>query len=399
LNAAEIQAMEDAHGAKVYAKKPVVIVRGSGALVYDLEGNEYVDCAGGYGTCIVGHTHPKVVAAISEQAAKLISCHGSTYNDARARLFSKLLTIAPNELDRFFLSNSGAEANECAIKISRKFTGRRKIVAFKGGFHGKTHGALSATWDAKYRKNFEPLLPDFTHIPYGNSEAAKTEITKDTAAVLVEPIQGEGGIRPSPMDWLPLLKDLTRDTGALLVADEIQSGFGRTGKMFACEHYGVTPDILCIGKGIASGLPLSITATDDEKMGALQVGEHTTTFGGNPIVCAAAAATIDALHDDHLVSNAAKVGLYLKNELVNVQKQLRIVREVRGMGLMIGVEMRFDVYPILTSALSQGILMLDAGRNVLRFLPPLVIDQSTVDRVVSGLRTIMEKEQLAKLPS
>jgi len=391
--------MEDAHGAKVYAKKPVVIVRGSGALLYDLEGNEYVDCAGGYGTCIVGHTHPKVVAAISEQAAKLISCHGSTYNDARAELFSKLLTIAPKELDRFFLSNSGAEANECAIKISRKFTGRRKIVAFKGGFHGKTHGALSATWDAKYRKNFEPLLPDFTHIPYGNSEAAKAEITKDTAAVLVEPIQGEGGIRPSPMDWLPLLKDLTRDTGALLVADEIQSGFGRTGKMFACEHYGVRPDILCIGKGIASGLPLSITATDDEKMGALQVGEHTTTFGGNPIVCAAAAATIDALHDDHLVSNAAKVGLYLKNELLNVQKQLRIVREVRGMGLMIGVEMRFDVYPILTSALSQGILMLDAGRNVLRFLPPLVIDQSTVDRVVSGLRTIMEKEQLAKLPS
>jgi acetylornithine/LysW-gamma-L-lysine aminotransferase len=391
--------MEDAHGAKVYAKKPVVIVRGSGILLYDLEGNEYVDCAGGYGTCIVGHTHPKVVAAISEQAAKLISCHGSTYNDARARLFSKLLTIAPKELNRFFLSNSGAEANECAIKISRKFTGRRKIVAFKGGFHGKTHGALSATWDTKYRKNFEPLLPDFTHIPYGNSEAAKTEITKDTAAVIVEPIQGEGGIRPSPMDWLPLLKDLTHDTSALLVADEIQSGFGRTGKMFACEHYGVKPDILCIGKGIASGLPLSITATDDEKMSALQVGEHTTTFGGNPIVCAAATATIDALHDEHLVSNAAKVGLYLKNELLNVQKQLRIVREVRGMGLMIGVEMRFDVYPILTSALSQGILMLDAGRNVLRFLPPLVIDQSTVDRIVSGLRTIMEKEQLAKLPS
>ena len=391
--------MEDAHGAKVYAKKPVVIVRGSGALLYDMEGNEYVDCAGGYGTCIVGHTHPKVVAAISEQAAKLISCHGSTYNDARARLFSKLLTIAPKELDRFFLSNSGAEANECAIKISRKFTGRRKIVAFKGGFHGKTYGALSATWDAKYRKNFEPLLPDFTHIPYGNSEAAKAEITKGTAAVIVEPIQGEGGIRPSPTDWLPLLKDLTHDTGALLVADEIQSGFGRTGKMFACEHYGVKPDILCIGKGIASGLPLSITATDDEKMSALQVGEHTTTFGGNPIVCAAAAATIDALHDDHLVSNAAKVGLYLKNELLNVQKQLRIIREVRGMGLMIGVEMRFDVYPILTSALNQGILMLDAGRNVLRFLPPLIIDQPTVDRVVSGLRTIMEKEQLAKLPS
>jgi acetylornithine/LysW-gamma-L-lysine aminotransferase len=399
MNAAEIQAMEDAHGAKVYAKKPVTIVRGSGALLYDMEGKEYIDCAGGYGTCIVGHAHPKVVAAISEQAAKLISCHGSTYNDARAKLFSKLLTITPKELNRFFLSNSGAEATECAIKISRKFTGRRKIVAFKGGFHGKTHGALSATWDAKYRKNFEPLLPDFTHVPYGSSEATKAEITKDTAAVIVEPIQGEGGIRPSPIDWLPLLRDLTSDTGALLIADEIQSGFGRTGRMFACEHYGVKPDILCIGKGIASGLPLSVTATDDERMGSLQVGEHTTTFGGNPVVCAAAAATIHVLNDQDLVSNAAKVGLYLKDELLKLQKQVRIVREVRGMGLMIGVEMRFDIYPILTNALSQGILMLDAGRNVLRFLPPLVIDQSKIDRVVSSLRTIMEKEQLAKLPS
>jgi len=399
MNMSEIQTMEDTHGAKVYAKKPVAIIRGTGVLLYDTEGREYVDCAGGYGTCIVGHTHPKVVAAISDQAAKLISCHGSTYNDARANLFSKLLTITPTELDRFFLCNSGAEANECAIKIARKFTKRRKIVSFKGAFHGKTHGALSATWDAKYRKNFEPLLPDFTHISYGNAEAAKTEINSDTAAVLVEPIQGEGGIRPAPKDWLPLVADLTRDAGALLVADEIQSGFGRTGKMFACEHYGVKPDILCIGKGIASGLPLSVTATDNEKMGSIQVGEHTTTFGGNPVVCAAAAATIDVLRENHLVDNAAKVGRYFMDQLLSVQKQLRIVREVRGMGLMIGVEMRFDVYPILTDALSQGILMLDAGRNVLRFLPPLVLDQSKVDRVVSGLRTIMEKEQLAKLPS
>ncbi len=398
MNMTEIQRIEDTYGAKVYAKKPVAIVRGSGALVYDAEGKEYVDCAGGYGTCIVGHAHPKVVAAISEQAAKLISCHGSTYNDARANLFAKLQTITMNDLDRFFLSNSGSEAIECAIKISRKFTGRRKIIAFKGGFHGKTHGALSATWDAKYRESFEPLLPDFAHLPYSNAEAAKAEITRGTAAVLVEPIQGEGGIRVALKDWLRLISDLAHDAGAVLVADEIQSGFGRTGKMFACEHYGVQPDVLCIGKGIASGLPVSVTATDNEKMGSLQIGEHTTTFGGNPVVCAAAAATIDALLEDHLIENAAKVGHYFTNQLHEAQKQFRIMREVRGMGLMVGVEMRFDVYPILTGALREGIMMLDAGRNVLRFLPPLVLDQSKVDRVLSGLRNIMEKEQLAKLP-
>jgi acetylornithine/LysW-gamma-L-lysine aminotransferase len=395
----EIQRVEDSYGAKVYAKKPVAIVRGSGALVYDAEGKEYVDCAGGYGTCIVGHSHPKVVAAISEQATKLISCHGSTYNDARANLFTKLKSITLDDLDRFFLSNSGAEATECAIKISRKFTSRRKIIAFKGGFHGKTHGALSATWDAKYRKSFEPLLPDFEHLTYGDVEGAKIGIAKDTAAVLVEPIQGEGGIRVAPREWLGLVSDLAHDAGALLVADEIQSGFGRTGKMFASEHYGVQPDVLCIGKGIASGLPMSVTATDTEKMGSLRVGEHTTTFGGSPVVCAAAAATIDVLHEEHLVENAVKVGKYFTNQLLDARKQLRIMREVRGMGLMIGVEMRFDVYPILISALGEGILMLDAGRNVLRFLPPLVLDESKVDRVVAGLRNVMEKEQLAKLPS
>jgi acetylornithine/LysW-gamma-L-lysine aminotransferase len=399
MSISDIRMVEDAHLARFYARKPVTIVRGRGALVFDSEGREYIDFTGSYGTCIVGHAHPKVAEAIADQARKLISSHGSTYNDARARLASKLLTIAPNGMTRFFLSNSGPEAVECAIKLVRKRTGRRKIVVIKGGFHGKTHGALSATWDSKYRKSFEPLVPDFMHIPFGNEETAHDAISRETAAVLVEPIQGEGGIRVAPAAWLSLLRDLTQDAGALLIADEIQTGFGRTGRMFACDHFGITPDILCLGKGIASGLPLAVTAANDEIMRSLAVGEHTSTFGGNPVVCAAAEATISVLLDERLVENSAKVGQYFKDRLLDAQKELRIVREVRGMGLMLGVEIRFDVHSILQRALQQGVLLLDAGRNVVRFLPPLSIQESDVDRVVSCLRSILVEEELAKLPS
>jgi acetylornithine/LysW-gamma-L-lysine aminotransferase len=399
MSVSDVRMVEDAHLAKFYAKKQVTIVRGKGVLVFDEEGKEYIDCTGSYGTCIVGHAHPRVAEAIADQARKLISSHGSTYNDARARLVSKLLTITPNGMNRFFLSNSGAESVECAIKLTRKSTSRRKIVAIKGGFHGKTHGALSATWDSKYRKSFEPLVPDFTHIPFNNEEAAKDNISQETAAVLVEPIQGEGGIRVATAAWLLLLRDLTQDAGALLVADEIQSGFGRTGRMFACDHYGITPDILCLGKGIASGLPLAVTVANDEIMGSLAVGEHTSTFGGNPVACAAAEATISVLLEEHLVENSAKVGEYFKDRLLEMQKQLRIVREVRGMGLMLGVELRFDVHSILQTALRQGVILLDAGRNVVRFLPPLSIQESHVDLVLSCLRKILAEEELAKLPS
>jgi len=399
MNSSDIRMIEEAHLAKFYARKPVTLVRGKGVLLFDAEGKEYIDCTGGYGTCIVGHAHPDVAEAIAQQAHKLISCHGSTYNDARANLLSILATILPSGLDRVFLSNSGAESIELAIKLARKSTGKRKIVAIKGGFHGKTHGALSATWESKYRKNYEPLVPDFVHIPFGNFEEAKAIISKDTAAVLVEPIQGESGIRvPSP-DWLPLLRNLTQDTGALMIADEIQTGFGRTGRMFACNHYGVTPDIMCLGKGIASGLPIGVTVAPERIMASMTVGEHSSTFGGNPVVCAAAEATIKVLLKEQLVENAAKSGAYLKDRLLDMQRELRIIREVRGVGLMLGMEMRFDVYSILQSVLQNGVLMLDAGRNVLRFLPPLSIRKEHIDRVVTCLKSVLVKEQLAKLPS
>ena len=393
-----IQEMEDAHYARYYARKPVTIIRGSGALLYDEKDREYVDCTGAYGACIVGHAHPKVAQAISDQAKKLIASHASTYNDARALFASKLSTILPPGLNRLFLSNSGAEAIECAIKVARKSTGRRKIIAVKGGFHGKTHGALSATWDAKYRKNFEPLVPDFTHIAFNNSEIAKETVTNDTAAVFVEPIQGEGGIRIPSKEWIMLLTDLVHDAGGLLVVDEIQTGFGRTGKMFASEHLGIKPDILCLGKGLASGLPIGATVAAEETMASLSVGEHTTTFGGNPVVCAAGSATIDVLLEERLVDNAAKIGEHFKTGLSELMGAHRIIREVRGLGLMLAVETRFDVHQILTNALHEGVLMLDAGRNVLRFLPPLCIQTSQVERVLAVLSRILEREELAKLP-
>lgn len=399
MTAPDFREMEDQHYARYYARKPVTIVRGRGAMVYDETNKEYVDCAGSYGACIVGHAHPRVAQAISDQAKKLIACHGSTYNDARAHFVTKLSSILPSELNRLFLTNSGAEAIECAIKVARKATGRRKIIAIKGGFHGKTHGALSATWDAKYRKDFEPLVPDFVHIPFNNGETAKETITNDTAAVFLEPIQGEGGVRVPSKEWVALLNDLTHDAGGLLVADEIQTGFGRTGKMFAKEHFALEPDILCLGKGIASGLPIGVTAAPDETMSTLSVGEHTTTFGGNPLVCAAGTATIDILLEEQLVDNAAKVGEYFKASLLGLMGRHRILREVRGLGLMLAVETRFDAHEILTNALSEGALILDAGKNILRFLPPLCIQTGQVERVVATLDHVLEKEELARLPS
>ncbi len=385
--------------ANVYAKKPITISHGSGAVVYDAAGREYIDCAGGYGTCIVGHAHPKVVSAIAEQAKRLIACHGSTYNETRSQLLQRISQIAPKGLERAYLGNSGAEAIELAIKLSRKFTGRREVVAMMGAFHGKTLGALSATWDKKYRQAFEPLQPEFVHVPFGNLEKAKEAVTKRTAAVLVEPVQGEGGIKPPPDDYLRGLRDLASDNGALLAMDEVQTGFGRTGKLFACEHWKAIPDILCFAKGVASGLPIGITLARDDVMACLKVGEHTSTYGGNPVASAAASATIDVLLGERLVENAADVGNYLKAKLTALRGSHNIVRDVRGLGLMLAFESRFDVLNVLLSSLEMGVLMLDAGRNVVRFLPPLVLNKRQVDRVATVLDSVLQRDENERLPA
>ncbi len=383
--------------ANVYAKRPIVVTRGKGALVWDINGKEYIDCTGSYGVCIVGHSHPKVVEAVRRQAETLISCHASFYNDIRSELLQKIIQIAPKGLNKVFLSNSGAESVECAIKLARKFSGKPEIIAMMGAFHGKTMGALSATWDKKYREPFKPLVPGFKHVPPDSLEKVREAITEKTAAVLVEPIRGEGGIRVPPDGFLPGLREICDEKGVLLIFDEVQTGFGRTGKIFACEHWGVVPDILCLAKSVAGGLPLGITIAKEDVMSSFRVGEHTTTFSGNPLVCAAACAAIDVLVEEGLPGRAATLGRYFKDKLEILRAKHKIVREVRGLGLMLGVEMRFDVLNIILKSMDRGVLVLDAGRNVLRFLPPLVIEREHIDRVIGTLDTIMEEEENERL--
>ncbi len=397
MNEKEIVDLEEKLMANVYAKRPIVITKGKGALVWDINGKEYIDCTGSYGVSIIGHSHPKVVEAVRRQAETLISCHASFYNEARSGLLQKITRIAPKGLNKVFLANSGAEAVECAIKLARKFSGKPEIIAMMGAFHGKTMGALSATWDKKYREPFKPLVPEFKHVPPDNLEKVREAITEKTAAILVEPIRGEGGIRVPPNGFLPGLREICDETGVLLIFDEVQTGFGRTGKIFACEHWNVVPDVLCLAKSVAGGLPLGITIAKEKVMSSLKVGEHTTTFSGSPIVCAAACAAIDVLVEKKLPERAAILGRYFKEKLEGLQARHKIVREVRGLGLMIGMELRFDVLNIILKCMERGVLILDAGRNILRFLPPLVIEREHIDRVIDTLDTVMENKKNERL--
>ena len=393
----QIIATEQKVMANVYAKRPVVIVKGSGDLLWDKDGKEYIDCTGSYGSCIVGYCHPKVVEAIKNQSEKLTSCHGFMYNEPRSELLQRIAKMVPEGLDRVFLSNSGAEAVECALKLARKYTGKKEIIAMMGAYHGKTLGALSVTWDKKYRDPFMPLIPQVKHVPFGNIEKLKEIISTDTAAVITEPIQGESGVRFPPNGFLEQLRELCNEKGILLIIDEIQTGFGRTGRLFAFQHYGIVPDITCLAKGVAGGIPIGLTLAKNEIMSSLKVGEHSTTYGGNPIACAAAAATIDILEQENLPEKARAQGEYLVSKLNQLRDDHAIMREVRGLGLMIGVEMRFEVLDIILRSLERGVLMLDAGRNVLRFLPPLVITRAHIDRTIEILDEVIGEKESGRL--
>jgi len=392
VNEKEIVDVEEKIMANTFSKRNRVITRGKGALVWDINGNEYIDCTGSYGVCIVGHCHPRVVEAVQRQVETLIACHASFYNDARSQLLEKIIGIAPKGLDKVFLSNSGAESVECAIKLARKYSGKPEIIAMVGAFHGKTMGALSATWKKKYRVPFMPLVPGFKHVPPNNLEKVRDAITEKTAAILVEPVRGEGGVRVPSDDFLPGLRQICDEKDVLLIFDEVQTGFGRTGKVFACEHWGVVPDVLCLAKSVAGGIPMGATFARHDVMSAFKRGEHSSTFSGNPLVCAAASAAIDVLVEEKLPERAATNGRYFKGKLEALAEKYRIVREVRGLGLMLGMEMRFDVYNILLGCMDRGVLVLDAGRNVVRFLPPLVIEKEQIDRVIDVLDTVIAGE-------
>ena len=377
--------LEQRHSANTYPMREVVLVRGSGAYAWDENDARYIDCAGGHGVLLLGHCHPAVTAAICEQAGQLVTCPGIFYNDRRAELLAKLAEITG--LERAFLCNSGTEAVEGAFKFARLSTGRQEIVATMRGFHGRTMGALSATWEKKYREPFAPLVPGITHVPYDNLERMDAALSDHTAAVIVEIVQGEGGVRPGSTEYLQGVRKLCDERGALLIVDEVQTGFGRTGKMFAFEHHGIRPDILCLAKGMAGGVPMGAVALGDRVTG-IHPGVHGSTFGGNPLACAAALAAIRVLQQENLVGQAAEKGAYLLDKLLALDAPQ--IREVRGLGLMVGIELRGRSQPYLEALLAQGVLALPAGSTVIRLLPPLVIEYEELDAVIGAVAGVLE---------
>ena len=374
--------LEDRHGSGAYGKRPTALVRGEGVYVWDNMGNRYLDATSGQGVAALGHCHPAVINAICEQAATLITCHESFYNDRRAELYSLLTSITPADLNRFFLCNSGAEANEGALKVAKLLTGRDGIVAAKRSFHGRTTGALSVTWTQKYRKPFQEWLPAVDYVAFNDIEAARKAITESTAAVVVEAIQGEGGVHPAENEYLRALRERCDQTGAMLIIDEIQTGFGRTGTWFGFEHAGIVPDIISIGKAIAGGLPMGAVCWRDAH-GPIDRATHGSTFGGNPLACAAGVAAISAIRDENLAQRARDNGAWCIDELTALN--LKGVREVRGRGLMIGLELRARVTPVLKALQEQGVLALPAGLNTLRLLPPLIISREQLSTVIAAV--------------
>ncbi len=388
VTSVEVTDIEARHGIGVFALRGITLVRGEGAVVWDDRGRAYIDGTSAHGVAILGHSHPAVVTAIRDQAGRLMNCTGIFANDQRAALMQELAAVLPPGIDRFFFCNSGAEAVEAALKIARVATGRRGVVAAKGGFHGRTMGALSATWEPHYRKPFEPLVRGFRHVRYNDVTDLDRALTGDVGAVLLEVVQGEGGVRLGDPTYLRTAQALCRERGALFILDEVQTGFGRTGRMFALEHYGLEPDIVCLGKGIAGGFPMGAVGLGP-RVPNLQVGQHGSTFGGNPLACAAARAALRVLRSEDLPRQAAEKGAYLLERLRDLQKRKRLIRDVRGLGLMVGVELRVKAAPFLQALQERGILAINAGPTVLRFLPPLVITYDQLDRVVAVLDEVL----------
>lgn len=383
----DIIGIENKHTSGVYAKQPIVFVRGQGAILWDINGNEYIDCSSGHGVANLGHANPKVVTAIAQQAGKLITLFETFPNDQRAALMEKLTSLTPG-LERVFFCNSGTESVEAAIKFSRLSTGRTGIIAAMRGFHGRTMGALSATWNKKYRTPFMPLVPDFSHVPYNKIDALEKAVSDQTAAVILEVVQGESGIHPAKTEYLQAARRICSERGALLVIDEVQTGFGRTGKMFAYQHFNITPDLLCCAKSLAGGIPMGAVLIG-KNVKNLTPGMHGTTFGGNPLVCAAALAALSVMEEENLPAQAAEKGSYLLEKLNGIQSPL--IREVRGIGLMAGIELKQKVTPYLKALQGKNIIALNAGITVIRLLPPLVITYEQLDQVITALEEVLIK--------
>lgn len=385
LTASEIMEIESKHTTGLYNKQPIVFARGQGASLFDIDGVEYLDCAAGNGVANLGHAHPKVAAAMAEQAGTLITLFESFYNEKRAELMLKMTSLVPG-LDRVFFCNSGTEAVEAAIKFSRIATGRTNVIAAMRAFHGRTFGALSATYNKKYREPFEPLVPGFSHVAYNDIAALEAAVNDQTAAVILEPVQGEGGVYPADNAYLEAARRICSERGALLIMDEIQTGFGRTGKLFAVMHSGVTPDILCCAKAIAGGLPMGAVLIGPAVKN-LVPGVHGSTFGGNPLSCATALAAMQVIEEEDLPRQAAEKGAYLVEKLQEINSPL--IREIRGKGLMVGIELKQKVAPYIKALQERKVLALNAGLTTIRLLPPLVITYAQLDHLVEEIAAVL----------
>ena len=375
----------------VLTEKPLALVDGEGVELIDDEGTSYLDMGASYGCAPVGHGHPTVVEAVESQLRSLSFVHASYPIPIREQLVERLDEVTPDGLGHVWLANSGTEANEAALKFARSATGRSKLVATHRGFHGRTMGSLSVTWKPKYRVPYEPMLDDVEFVPFGDAEALDEAVDDEVAAVILEPIQGEGGVRPARSSYLRHAREVTESTGAALILDEVQTGLGRTGTFWACNGAGVEPDIVTAAKGLASGLPIGATICADWI--ADGAASHGSTYGGNPVVATAAVATLDLITEEGLVSNAATTGAQLKTRII---EEVDEVSEVRGVGLLIGIDIDRPVGPVLRRlALEEQVLALEAGRRTIRLLPPLTLEQEHVDHFIEALNAVLMTQEVS----
>ncbi|WP_246105590.1 acetylornithine transaminase [Sporomusa termitida] len=382
----------------VFARYPLVLSHGEGPYVYDNEGRKYIDFLAGIAVNVLGHAHPKLVAAVAEQAGKLIHCSNLYYTEAQATLARTLVTASG--LGKVFIGNSGAEANEGAIKLARKYgkaiqADKVQIITAEQSFHGRTLATLTATAQPKYQQGYEPLPGGFTHVPFNDITALEALISDKTCAVMLEPIQGEGGVNLPDPDYFNKVRALCDKYGALLILDEIQTGVGRTGRMFAYEHLGITPDIVTLAKGLAGGVPIGAFIATDKAAAAFGPGDHGSTFGGNPLACAAANAVLDTIQAEQLLANAREMGGYLMARLNQLrEKYPALISEVRGQGLIVAAKLTQPGRDIVNSCMHQGAIINCTAGDVLRFVPPLIINKGHVDELTAILDKTLAAVQL-----
>jgi acetylornithine aminotransferase len=368
-------------------------VKGKGCTVWDKNGNEYLDFVAGIAVCNLGHCHPTVVDSVTRQVSTLVHVSNLYHIEPQVE-FARLLVEA-SFADKVFFCNSGAEANEGAIKLARKYMrdhheqGRFEIITASNSFHGRTMATLTATGQDKVKKGFEPLMPGFTHVPFNDMAAIREAFTDTTAAILVEPIQGEGGVVCPDSPYLPALRGFCDEHDLLLIFDEIQTGMGRTGKLFCYEHYGIEPDIMTLAKGLAGGLPVGAVLARDNIAQSLGPGTHATTFGGNPLVTAAGIAALTAINDQSLLKNCRSMGAYLVDELSRLKEKYPAVQHIRGKGLLIAAELSIPGAPIVTRCMESGVLINCVQDTVLRFIPPLIVTKKEIDRVIAILDAVL----------